>query len=341
MRILFIAPRAMGTTNPNRQLTTFHETDLRILRELGHDVTVLPWHGHPYGRLVRSIVRQDLVFCWTIGDHSALGLALAKARHIPFLCVIGGYEFANLPELEYGNLATTRGYILSSFVYSGADALLYVDPSLMHEAHAAFGQRTLFETESSGEFNTNEVYVPTGYDTEYWSSDGRDREDLVVTVCHAPGWNRYILKGVDRFVNMAEFFPDYEFHIAGEVPPDAMCGAPRNVSFDGWLERDAVRDLYRRAKVYCQLSMHEGLPNALCEAILCGCVPVGTPVNGIPTAIGDAGCIADDFPGISAGIGIAALSSSAMRERARNRIVSLFPLSRRRDELRAVLERFA
>jgi len=319
----------MGTTNPNRQLTTFHETDLRILRELGHDVTVLPWHGHPYGRLVRSIVRQDLVFCWTIGDHSALALTLAKARHVPFLCVIGGYEFANLPELEYGNLATTRGYLLSSFVYSRADALLYVDPSLEHEARTAFGG------------HANGFYIPTGYDTEYWSPDGRDREDLVVTVCHAPGWNRYILKGVDRFVNMAEFFPDYEFHIAGEVPPDAMCGAPRNVSFDGWLERDAVRDLYRRAKVYCQLSMHEGLPNALCEAILCGCVPVGTPVNGIPTAIGDAGCIADDFPGISAGIGIAALSNSAMRERARNRIVSLFPLSRRRDELRAILERFA
>jgi glycosyltransferase involved in cell wall biosynthesis len=35
--------------------------------------------------------------------------------------------------------------------------------------------------------------------------------------------------------------------------------------------------------------MREGLPNALCEAMLCGCVPVGTKRNGIPTAIGDCG----------------------------------------------------
>ena len=331
----------MGTTNPDRQLTTFHETDVRILRELGHDVTILPWHGRPYGRLVRSIVRQDLVFCWTIGDHSAVGLSLAKALRIPFLCVIGGYEFADFPELEYGNLATPRGQLLSGFVFSSADALLYVDPSLMIEAQAAFGQRMPYETESSGEVHANGLYIPTGYDTEYWSPDGRNREDLVVTVCHAPGWNRYILKGVGKFVNLAEWMPEYKFHIIGEVPSDAIPGAPRNVFFDGWLERDAVREMYRRAKVYCQLSMHEGLPNALCEAMLCGCVPVGTPVNGIPRAIGDTGFIASDFSHIASGIDRGIELPDSWRERVRERIVSIFPLSRRRSELRAILERLA
>ena len=29
---------------------------------------------------------------------------------------------------------------------------------------------------------------------------------------------------------------------------------------------------YQKAKVYCQLSMREGLPNALCEALLVGLV---------------------------------------------------------------------
>lgn len=35
--------------------------------------------------------------------------------------------------------------------------------------------------------------------------------------------------------------------------------------------------------------MREGLPTAVCEAMLCECVPVGTNRYGIPIAIGDTG----------------------------------------------------
>ena len=54
---------------------------------------------------------------------------------------------------------------------------------------------------------------------------------------------------------------------------------------------DELLNYFQRAKVFCQFSFSEGLPNTLCEAMLCECIPVGSNVNGIPKAIGDYGYI--------------------------------------------------
>jgi len=60
------------------------------------------------------------------------------------------------------------------------------------------------------------------------------------------------------------------------------------IKFTGIVPDEELIKYYQKAKVY-QLSEYEGLPNALCEAMLCECVPAGTRYCGIPTAIGDTG----------------------------------------------------
>ena len=44
-------------------------------------------------------------------------------------------------------------------------------------------------------------------------------------------------------------------------------------------------------RYYLQLSVMEGFPNALGEAMACGCVPIGSNVSGIPELIGDTGIV--------------------------------------------------
>ena len=102
--------------------------------------------------------------------------------------------------------------------------------------------------------------------------------------------------------------------------------APKNVEFTGFVPDEELLRWYQRAKVYCQLSRYEGLPNALCEAMLCECVPVGTKYCGIPTAIGDTGFYADfgDVNGTAEAIK-KALSNQNLGKKARDRIKTNFP----------------
>lgn len=344
MRILFVAPRAMGTGIATRRLTTFHEADVLLLRRLGHEVDVMPWEGRPWFSLLKRATQADVLFVWTVGDHTALAIAAARLLRKPVLVVIGGYEFANLPRLRYGNLANPRGQILSRIVWNSSAHLLFVDPSLEREAQDAFGMRPREPREWPLQNDATTYrchYIPTGHDASYWKPDGA-KKDSVVMVAHAPSWGRVVLKGVDRFLRLALLFPQMQFHLLGQLPPQvstlpgALCP---NVHLHGWVERERARQILRQASVYCQLSLHEGLPNSLCEAMLCGAIPIGSDLSGIRAAIGNRGLIVEDGEEadvLAFALGLAGYAR--MRERARNRIRTLFPIERRQRELGRILE---
>jgi glycosyltransferase involved in cell wall biosynthesis len=314
----------------NRNLQTFHETDIKILQSLGHEVDVLPWHGRPWFQLATRAAAADVLFVWTVGDHTAAALLLGKALRIPVLIVIGGYEFANLCQLEYGNLANPRGQILSKMAWKSDATLLFVHGFLYEEGKEAFGPRRERPFQ-------REWILPTGYDANYWHPNG-EKENLVLMVAHAPSRGRFLLKGVDLFLDVAAQVPEAEFHIVGQMPPGTIeANGKPNVVFEGWLEHDQMLRLYQRAKVYCQLSLHEGLPNSLAEAMLCEAVPVGVAVSGIPRLIGQTGFVVPRrILDISNAIRLALCRESGTE--GRERIRSLFPIERRASELRRILE---
>ncbi len=64
-----------------------------------------------------------------------------------------------------------------------------------------------------------------------------------------------------------------------------------NVFFLGKLTPERLRNYYNKSQFYIQLSIFEGFSVALCEAMLCGCIPIGSSVNVIPEIIGDSGFI--------------------------------------------------
>ena len=108
-----------------------------------------------------------------------------------------------------------------------------------------------------------------------------------------------------------------------------------NVSVLGVQTRTQMKQLYQNTKFYFQGSRLEGLPNSVCEAMLCGCIPIGSRVFGIPDIIGNTGLLFDtekdlvqvkDF--ILSGLG------EKESKQARKRIISKFNISKRIEKIK-------
>src|SRR5205085_2238711 len=95
----------------------------------------------------------------------------------------------------------------------------------------------------------------------------------------------------DLIMGMASKFPDCTFTIIGFKNSPENLVVPANVKLLGYVENTKLPLLFSEYTYYLQLSVSEGFPNALCEAMLCECVPIGSAVGAIPDIIADTGFI--------------------------------------------------
>jgi glycosyltransferase involved in cell wall biosynthesis len=84
-----------------------------------------------------------------------------------------------------------------------------------------------------------------------------------------------------------------------------------------------------------QASRHEGFGLAVAEAMLAGCVPVVMNVTAMPEVVGDAGVLIDSQSpeAVAAGVRRALDLGPGAGARARERILTAFPMENRRAGL--------
>jgi len=313
-----------------RHFSTFIERDLNVLEKRYKLILI-----HATNNVLKSLVKFlvytpacDVIFVWFAGHQAFLSVLFAKFFRKKAVVIAGGYDAAYVPEIDYGVFICWWRGVLANFVYRYIDRILVVDQSLKRDIVKNTGLPINYKIET----------VPTGYDYNKWTPQGEKKEKLVVTVGEV-NWSNLKRKGFETFVKAANHFSDVKFVLIGKHSDKSInylkSIAPSNVDFPGFVSERKLTEYHQRAKVYCQLSRYEGLPNALCEAMLCECIPVGTKNCGIPTAIGNTGLyvpygdVEATVHGIKRG-----LSSSLKRGKAaRERIKKLFPSQRREKEL--------
>jgi glycosyltransferase involved in cell wall biosynthesis len=141
------------------------------------------------------------------------------------------------------------------------------------------------------------------------------------------------IKGMDMVEMIANKFPEATFTLIGDL--DYTSDA-KNISILGPQDKKGLRDLYNKNRFYLQLSTSEGFPNALAEAMLCGCVPIGSAVGDIPLIIDDSGFILDQKnPEKLQKIIREAfnIDFEKKRSKSRNKILKDYPYSKRKKEL--------
>lgn len=274
--------------------------------------------------LMQGVCRSDLVLAWFGNLHALVAVILTRLFRKKSVIVIGGFEVAAIEEIGYGACFNPVTKAIIASIFRLCDRIAVVDESLKTEAMNIF--------DIDGE---KIAIIPTGHDGGFYTQLG-EKERCVITVGYLSGSN-YRRKGLDLFARTAGLVDDAEFVLIG-ANEDADTELLRRLAKGNLVilppvSQEELRTYYRKAKVYCQFSMHEGLPSSLCEAMLCECVPVGTKVNGIITAIGDTGFLLTSAEAEIAAEAVKSALNSDSGCRARSRIVCLFPLARRELQL--------
>jgi glycosyltransferase involved in cell wall biosynthesis len=280
--------------------------------------------------IVRGVWKADVVLVWFGSVYAALIVSLSKLFRRGSIVVVGGVDASKEPEIGYGIWLNPLKAPLVGYAFRNAGRVLPVGPALAESVRrlAAYD-------------GANVRWVPTGYDGATWHPGPRPTS-MVTTVASCWNLSRFKAKGLDRLLDAARAVPDVPFRIIGvteELMKEIRPGVPGNVEVLPPVPRSEILPYLQQSRVYCQPSYSEGFPNALCEAMLCGCIPVGTDVGGIPTAIGETGFLVPygDVTALVAAIRKALESTDEARQRARERVLQEFPVSRREKELVAAV----
>ena len=263
-------------------VTPFITEDLNIFRKHWEVEHLLARGPGALASIALGVRRNDIVYTWFASTYSAAAVASAHAFGRRSVITVGGADVAGIADIGYGIWISPWKSRLVSYALKSADRVLAVDPYLKEE-----GARR------AGYDGRNIEVLPTGFDPAFWSPGGEKTESvLTVAVCDSRA--RLGVKGINLLIQAATALPGTRFTIVGIDEPYAgtlRASAPANVEIRGRVSRDDLLALYRKSKVYCQPSRFEGLPNAVCEAMLCGCVPVCTDVGGMRTPVSGHGIL--------------------------------------------------
>jgi glycosyltransferase involved in cell wall biosynthesis len=284
-----------------------------------------PW------KVLRGVLRADVVFGWFASWHTFLPISVAWLLGKPSVMIVGGFDTANMPDIGYGYQQGGLRRWASRWIMRRATRL------------ATNSEYSLSEIERNTPIPPSRVrVVHHGVPDAFGEGPGaKEREALTVG---AIDHTTLVQKGQIPFVEAAKLVPDVTFTIAGKwldgSVEELRARAGENVHFTGWLSDDDLHAAYRRAAVYVQASRHEGFGLAVAEAMLAGCVPVVINVTAMPEVVGDAGVLIESQEPAEVADGVKRaleLGPDAAR-RARERILTAFPMESRREGILEVVE---
>ena len=273
-----------------RLFSKFTKRDYDILAK-EHEMFLIDsdnFHGAGIVKQIASIavtvMKSDIVYSWFAGRFSAIAIIFCKLFNKKSIIVAGGYDVVNRPDIHYGAFASTRDKLNSLIALKHADVVMSISKS---------NQRELLEKLTP----KKNVLIYNGIPTdEFFCSDYK--EDLILTVgeISKSNWKR---KGLDNFIKVADYFNENnfrgEFIVCGQIKPDMWkkinsIDLP-NLRFTGWVPDKELLRYYRRAKIYLQLSRHEGFGITVAEAMLCDCIPVVSDQGALPEVVGASGVV--------------------------------------------------
>lgn len=292
--------------------------------------------------LLTHVSRAEAIVVMFGGYHSFLPALMARILGKPCHIILGGTDCASYPSVRYGTFRKPLQGWFTAMSYRLCSTLLPVHRSLIAQQNSFY----TVDGESQGcsafvpGLRTPFVEIVNGFEADRWTV-GEKTPRSFITVGYFDSEDRLKLKGVDLMVEMARRFPDCSFTVVGVGQKGLLPELP-NLRAVGKVTHIELSQLFASHRFYMQLSISEGFPNAICEAMLSGCVPIGSDVSAIPEIIGDTGFLLRkrnvDLLEQLMHAALASPQQDALGLRARQRIAERYPMDQRGQKLLSVLQ---
>lgn len=281
--------------------TTFIERDLEMIRPVARIVPVeftqTPWKLPLYlvfqfFQLLWYLPRTSQYLCFFGGYHTLLPVIFGTIFGKKCTIQAGGTDCINMPEIGYGNFrknplawATAFSFTHCSMILPVAEALVSQDYRYDPRISPKQGLLQLIPG-----LKTPIQVISNGFDTDFWKDLGMQRvkHSFISVATHTSSPARARVKGYDLIEQLAANNPEWKFTLVGDSNYKPQSS---NIKVLGKETAASLVQLYNTHEYYLQLSSSEGFPNALGEAMACGCVPIGSAVGAIPEIIGATGLL--------------------------------------------------
>ena len=239
--------------------------------------------------LRRKIKSADLCFVWFATSYAFFATLFAKMFGKPSVLVVGGYDVVYVPEINYGLPGSAIKRIFPKYSLKWADTVL---------PFSRDSEKEMFKNFEIERKKSRVVYLGANPIALKKIKGKKENKAVTVGVVKKENLKR---KGLEVFVRAAQFLPEVKFVLIGDTPEKETLNylkeiAAPNVQFKnlGYNTEKIVQEL-SKAKVYVQISYHEGFGRALAESMCQECVPVVSNKGAIPEVAGKAGVYVHDL----------------------------------------------
>lgn len=275
-------------------------------------------------RSIYETLRCQLIVTWFADYHSVLPAIIARTLRKTFIAIAGGFDVIAMPEIDWGAWIHWQRRLAVKLTFRLAT-------DIWCQSH--FTKRELYKRDRR--LNSRVIYLgiePTSL--EPGSTLIKDPK-VVLTIGLIYTKRRYLVKGFDRWLKLAQRNPQYHFCWIGfsEWMYSIIESLPQNCQLEPPLKMTELIPFYQVAGIYCQPSRMETFGRSLLESMLFGCIPLISLETALPEIAGSAGVIVspDDWENID--LDNIVKNYQLPPEQIRERAILNFDLSRREKQI--------
>lgn len=337
--------------------STFMRVDEGILASIFDLKTVYLGQERSKGQYLKGILQAlftmarcrdcGSVLVWFADYHAAPVVLLARFLRRKSYVFVGGYDAVCYPEFDMGVYCSAFRGFCARLALRNCTHIIANHKALLSSSNTYYkltGHPEGFYKLIPG-LKTPATVIHNAITVSAPDVLEQHRKKQILTVGTTPRFQDFFNKGFDLLVGIARRRPDLSFVFVGiqdrwlpQIERLFDLENLANVEVHPHLEGPEFLSLMSQSAVYAQPSISEGMPNSLMEAMLMGCVPVGSNVAGIPTVIGKHGFIVDhrDAKLLEAALD-QALAAEPDREAISQSIKERFSLENRKNSLQKLL----